>query len=208
MTDEHSPAESRRPAVAAALTVRVRPSWHWAGRVVSSLIICLAAGAFVVGGARGDGLVDYVFLAVGVLGAVFFGAGALLSAGRLLSRRPVLELDADGVRRPAAWPRPRSRDRVLPWSQIAAVCLVSRGVAARSGQARDHLLFLTDPQDAEHARTADKPQLVAFTLTDLPAGERHAPWLLVCDPDWDVPLKRIVAKARAHGVPVIDRRRK
>ncbi|HEX2316210.1 MAG TPA: hypothetical protein VHJ17_20890, partial [Thermomonospora sp.] len=123
------------------LAVRVRPSWHRAGRVLSPLIALGASVAFVVGGLRGDGWAAAGFLVLGVLGTVFFGAGAVLAAGGLVSRRPVLVLDETGVRRPAAWPRPRRRDRVLPWPDVAALCLISRGVAARGSQVPDHLLF-------------------------------------------------------------------
>ncbi|SEG42128.1 hypothetical protein SAMN04489712_105118 [Thermomonospora echinospora] len=191
------------------LTVRARPSWYRAGRVASPLIAFGASVAFVTGGARGGtGFAAMGFLVLGVLGIAFFGAGTVLAAGNLLGRRPVLELDEQGVRRPAPWPRRRRRDRVLPWPQVEALCLVSRGVAARGSRVRDHLVFLSSPQAAEHARTAPKPQLVALVLTDLPGGSEHAPWLLMADPDWNVPLKDIVAEVRRHGVPIIDRRRK
>jgi hypothetical protein len=191
------------------LAVRVRPSWYRAGRVASPLIAFGASVAFVLGGARGGtGFAALGFLVLGVLGIAFFGVGTVLAAGHLLSRRPVLELDAEGVRRPAAWPRRRRADRVLAWSQVEALCLVSRGVAARGSRVRDHLIFLSSAAAAEQARTAPKPQLVALVLTDLPGGAQHAPWLLVSEPDWDVPVKQIVAEVRRHGVPIIDRRRK
>ncbi|REE95908.1 hypothetical protein [Thermomonospora umbrina] len=188
------------------LAVRLRPSWYQAGRVVSPLIAFGASAAFVVGGLRGGGWAAAGFVILGVLGGAFFGGGAVLAAGALLSRRPLLEVDDEGVRRPAPWPRPRRRDRFLPWSDVAGLCLISRSVAARGSRVRDHLLFLSDPEIVDHARTAPRPHLVALVLADLP-GARHAPWVLISEPDWDVPLKAIVAEVARHDVDVIDRRR-
>jgi hypothetical protein len=190
-----------------ALAVRDRRTWGRAWRLLAPLILLAASIVFVSGGAgdlRSAG--GAVFVVLGCAGIAMFGAALLLGAGALLSGRPVLALDAAGVRRPARWPLPRRADRLLPWSRLAAVCLVRRAMPTRRGGVQDYLIFLADPETAELARTSAKPQLIALVLTDVPGSARLGPWRFATEPTWDVPLDDLTDRLGDRGVPVIDRR--
>lgn len=189
------------------LVVRNRRSARRFGRLAAPLVLLAASVAFVAGGVRdAASLGGVVFTVLGVLGIAAFGAAVVVGAGGLISARPVLELDEDGVRRPAPWPRSRRADRLLPWPEVSALCLVRRGVPTRRRGVQDHLIFLTGEEAAEHARSAAKPQLVALTLTEPPPGVEASPWRFEPASTWDASLKDIAAEARRHGVRIIDRR--
>ncbi|MEU6039341.1 hypothetical protein ABZ801_28455 [Actinomadura sp. NPDC047616] len=199
---------------AAAFQVRTRPTVRSAGQVVALALLVLASAGFVTGGATGRaGFGAVVFVTLGVLGLGLFGVGLLWAVGVLLGRRPVLELDETGVRRPARWPLPRRADRVLPWPRVAAMCALRRGMAGTRRGEQDYLVFLPSAELAETARTAQRSLLVALTLPDVPAtalpeARDAAAWCFAVDPAWDASLKEVVAAVRSrHRIPVIDRRK-
>ncbi|GAA1535615.1 hypothetical protein GCM10009678_17590 [Actinomadura kijaniata] len=185
--------------------VRERPGWRAVWQFVAMLVLVVASVGFVGGAvARGQGLGSALFGVLGAVGIVLFGAGLLLSLGTLLNRRPVLELTAGGVRRPARWPLPRRADRVLPWAEVTAIAALRRGVHGTRRGEQDYLVFLPTGELAELARTAERPQLVALTLTDLPHTAPAARWCVPVDRE---ALPRVVREARRRReVPVIDRR--
>lgn len=200
----------RDRAAAEAFAVRVRVTWRGVWRAVAFLILFLASAAFVAGGAtRGADAAGVAVMVLGVAGLGLFGAGLLVSAGAMLSRRPVLELDAGGVRRPARWPLPRRSGRTLPWDDVAAITALRRGVGGTRRGEQDYLVFLPTPELAEMARTSERAPLVALTMRDVPATEAAVPWCFAVEAGWDATLPEIVKQARRRRrVPVIDRRNK
>ncbi|MFF5263165.1 hypothetical protein ACFY4C_29905 [Actinomadura viridis] len=190
--------------------MRVRTTWRGSGQVVALLVLVLASAGFVASGLlSGSGTAGMVFAVLGALGLALFGAGLLGAAGRLLGRRPALELTAEGVVRPARWPLPRRGDRLLPWSRVVAMTAVRRGVQGTRRGVQDYLVFLPSDELVEMARTAERPRLIALTLPDVPATREAADWCFAVEPDWDASLKEIVVQARRrHEIPVIDRRKK
>ncbi|MBW8481358.1 hypothetical protein K1Y72_03170 [Actinomadura sp. PM05-2] len=197
------------------MPVRARPTWRAAGQLLACVLLVLASAGFVAGGLLGDaGVGGAAFLALGAVGLVLFGAGTLLSAGALLARRPVLVLEEGGVRRPARWPLPRRADRFLPWDEVHSLAALRRGVEGRRRGEQEHLVFLRSAELTELARTADRPMLVALTLSDIPpsaglpagAGRAHE-WCVLVQPGWDVTLPELVKQIRARRpLPVVDRR--
>ncbi|MFG2005868.1 hypothetical protein ACGFNU_42635 [Spirillospora sp. NPDC048911] len=190
-----------------AFPVRTRLTWRGVVQITACLILVAASAAFVAGGLmRGMSAGSVLFVVLGVAGLVLFGAGLFTST--LISRRPVLELAAEGVRRPARWPLPRRADKVLPWPEIHAMCAVRRGLAGAKRGEQDYLIFLPSAELLETARTADRPQLVALTLPDVPATAEAARWCFAVDASWTASLKEIVTEARRHHqIPVVDRRK-
>lgn len=190
--------------------VRNRITWRGMWQLVAFVILFLASAGFITGGViRGTGLGSVAIMIVGVAGLVLFGAGLLVSAGGMLARRPVLELDGDGVRRPARWPLPRRSGRSLPWDEVAAITALRRGVGGTRRGEQDYLVFLPEPELAELARTWERPRLVALTMRDVPATAAAVPWCFAVEPGWDATLAEIVKQARRRRrVPVIDRRTK
>ncbi|RFU41137.1 hypothetical protein DZF91_13450 [Actinomadura logoneensis] len=188
-------------------------TWRTAWRGLAFGILLLASAGFVAGGLMrgGSGVGSLVFIVLGALGLVAFGGGFLAAVGGPLARRPVLELDSEGVRRPAPWPLPRSRDRVLPWTDVTALAALRRGVPGTKRGEQDYLVFLGTDALVELARTAERPALVAFTLADVPAttpGMREAArWCVGVEQGWDTTLPTLVKEIRRRRkVPVVDRR--
>ncbi|TYK49154.1 hypothetical protein [Actinomadura decatromicini] len=203
-------AHSSTSAPPEVFAVRQRVTWRGTWRLVAFLILFLASVAFVTGGiVRGAGVGSVTITVLGVAGLAMFGAGLAVSAGGMLTRRPVLELAADGVRRPARWPLPRRSGRVLPWPEVAAVAALRRGVGGTRRGEQDYLVFLPTEELAELARTSERPHLVALTMRDVPATAAAVPWCFAVDEGWDATLAQVVKQARRfRRVPVIDRRAK
>ncbi|WP_243712780.1 hypothetical protein [Actinomadura sp. 6K520] len=190
--------------------VRVRVTWRDAWLLVASLILLAASAAFVAGGVTGGATLGGVMFSVfGFAGLALFGTGLFLSAGQMVARRPVLELDADGVRRTARWPLPRRAGKTLPWDDVRAIAALRRGVDGTRRGELDYVVFLRTPELVEMARTSERPRLVAMTMRDVPATAEAVPWCFAVERNWDAKLPRIVKEARARRrVPVIDRRTK
>ncbi|MEV4258300.1 hypothetical protein AB0J52_34530, partial [Spirillospora sp. NPDC049652] len=105
--DEDAPGGKPRETFA----VRMGMTWRTAWRGLAFGILMAASAGFVAGGVMrgGFGVGSLAFIVLGAVGLVAFGGGFLAAVGGPLARRPVLELTAEGVRRPARWPLPRSR---------------------------------------------------------------------------------------------------
>lgn len=191
-------------------SVRDRVTWRGVWQLVAFGILFAASVAFVTGGAvRGTSVASVTFMALGATGIALFGAGLLVSAGAMLARRPVLELDGDAVRRPARWPLPRSAGRSLPWDEVAAIAALRRGVPGTRRGEQDYVVFLPTAELVELARTSERPGLVALTMRDVPATAAAAPWCFPVEAGWDATLPEIVKEARRRRrVPVVDRRTK
>ncbi|MFI0483781.1 hypothetical protein [Actinomadura sp. 9N215] len=203
-------SEAEAAAAGEVFAVRQRVTWRGMWRLTAFLIMFLASVAFVAGGAmRGSGAAGVTVMVLGVAGLGLFGAGLLASAGGMLARRPVLEFDGGGVRRPARWPLPGRSGRVLPWPDVAAIAALRRGAAGTRRGEQDYLVFLPSAELAEMALTSERPRLVALTLRDVPATADAVPWSFAVDAAWDATLPQIVKQARRYRrVPVIDRRTK
>ncbi|MFF0524583.1 hypothetical protein ACFYTC_38325 [Actinomadura nitritigenes] len=202
------PADAGRDVPGEVFAVRDRVTWRAVWRLAAFLILFVASIGFVTGGViRGAGVGSVTFMVIGVAGFLLFGAGLAVSLGGLVARRPVLELDASGVRRPARWPLPRRAGRLLPWDDVAAITALRRGVPGTRRGEQDYVVFLPTQELAEMARTSDRPVLVALTMRDVPATAAAVPWCFAVGPGWDAALPKIVKEARRRRrVPVIDRR--
>ncbi|QKG21715.1 hypothetical protein [Actinomadura verrucosospora] len=207
---EPQDAQAEEDVPAGAFAVRDRVTWRAVWRFAAFLILFAASLGFIASGLiRGAGVGSIAFMLLGAAGLVLFGAGLAVSLGGLVARRPVLELDASGVRRPARWPLPRRSGRLLPWDEVAAITALRRGVPGTRRGEQDYLVFLPTAELAEMARTSDRPVLVALTMRDVPATAAAVPWCFAVGPGWDAKLPEIVKQARRRRrVPVIDRRTK
>jgi hypothetical protein len=203
-------ARADEQATLPAFQVRARLTWRGTFQITACLILIVASVAFITGGLMsGLSVGSIAFIALGVVGIAMFGAGLSTTAGTLISRRPLLEIDGEGVRRPARWPLPRRADRVLPWSRVHALCALRRGVPGAKRGEQDYLVVLSSAELVETARTEERPKLVVLTLPDVPATAEAARWCFAVDASWSASLKEIVSAARKrHEVPVIDRRKK
>jgi hypothetical protein len=122
----------------------------------------------------------------------------------------VLEIDDEGVRRPAGWPRRTSR--LLRWDDLAAVCAWSQGVEGRHHV--HHLTFLPRG-DADHAMSFQPPdggppppgaEILAIKVRGVP-GVPEPRWSFPVGVSWDRTVEEVVAAVRRHrDVPFADRR--
>jgi hypothetical protein len=144
-----------------------------------------------------------LYLVIGVAGVLLCLAGLVTMAGRLLARRPVLEIDERGVRLPAPWPWPRARDRSLGWADLAAVVVWSRPVPRGRRGVVDRLAFLPVRDDADGAPPS--PELLALGLDDLP-GVATGRWAVAVSPGWDPGVDDVLAEVRRRELPAADLR--
>lgn len=195
-----APPESPAPVV-----VRLKPSFSGSGQVLGVLILLLCSALFVVGGLSDPGSVGgVVFLVLGVTGVAAFGCVLVVLAGHLLGRRPLLVLDADGVRIPAKWPLPHSRDRYLPWTEVASVCAWTEGVPGGKGLAH-RLAFLPD-KSSEQARHTSGAEMLAVKTQGMP-GVAVLRWSVPVLAGWTVSHDEVVKSVRALSqAPFEDRR--
>jgi hypothetical protein len=189
------------------IAVRARISAQGVAAVAGTSVLVAVSAAFVAGGALGlPAAGGVVALAVGVLGLVLFGGRLVATAGRALSRRPVLEADEHGVRLPAAWPWSRGRDRRLSWPDVAAVVVWSREPPRGRARPVEHVAFLPGEERAAEAGAAPGVELLALGLRDLP-GAATLHWSVALPPRATVPLEAVLAEVRRlGGVPIVDAR--
>jgi hypothetical protein len=206
------------------LEVRLRATAPGVRGFLTALITAVTSALFVVGGAAHPATFGGVlFILLGVAGLALCAAGALVFLGQATGRRPVLELDDQGVRVPAVWPRSRRADRVLPWPDLAAVCAWSQGPPSGSRGGSDfphHLAFLPaagspatsaaiSPATGGEGRTPPEngAELLAVKVADV-ACVPTLRWAVPVRPGWDTTVEEVAKAVRNHraDVPFIDRR--
>jgi hypothetical protein len=173
-----------------------------AGCVLVLLAFSVIFAVTAVPALPGVGAVLYLIL--GLAGTLLCTAGLVAAAGRLLGRRPVLELDEHGVRLPAPWPLPRARDRFVRWADVAAVVLWSSPVPRGRRAFAEHLAFLPTPESAGPS-SPPSAELLALRLDDLP-GVASTHWATPIHPGWDTDAEQIIAEIRRRGLPAMDAR--
>jgi hypothetical protein len=171
-----------------------------AGCALVLLVFSAVFAATAVPALPGVGAVLY--LLVGVAGIAACVAGLVAMAGRLIARRPVLEIDEHGVHLPAPWPWPRTRDRSLGWADLAAVVVWSRPVPRGRRGVADLLAFLPV---REELGTPPSAELVALGLGDLP-GVATTRWAVAVSPGWDPGVDDVLAEIRRRELPAADLR--
>lgn len=149
------------------------------------------------------GLGAVLYLLVGAGGAVLCTVALLAYGGRLLARRPVLELDERGVRLPVPWPWPRTRDRCVPWTDVAAAVVWSTPSPRGRRALADRLAFLPSGESAGAARP--DPELVALGADALP-GVAAADWAVPVSARWHPGVDEVLAEVRRHELPTADLR--
>jgi len=187
------------------LVVRLKPSLNGSGQAVGVLILLFCSAMFVVGGladpASAGGV---VFLVLGITGVAAFGSVLVVVVGHLLGRRPLLVLDGEGVRVPAKWPFPRSRDRFLPWAEVASVCAWTDGVPGGRGLA--HRLAFLPTEDSPHSRATSGAEMLRVKTQGLP-GVPVLRWNIAVLDGWTVPQDEVIKTIRAlSDAPFEDRR--
>ncbi|MCD0448042.1 hypothetical protein LO762_02350 [Actinocorallia sp. API 0066] len=185
--------------------VRLRPSLQGSGQALGVVILLSCSVLFFLGGLTDPGSVGgVVYLLLGATGIVAFGAVLVVVLGHLLGRRPLLVLEDDGVRIPARWPLPRSGDRVLPWSEIAAVCAWSQGVPTGRGLA--HQLAFLPVEESPQARHTAGAEMLMVKTQGLP-GVPVLRWNVATLPGWTVKADEVIAEVRRRtDAPFEDRR--
>jgi hypothetical protein len=186
-----------------AVQVRLRPTRRTIAQIIGRLLLTAVSVAFIVGGASDPASFGGVlFLLLGAAGVVLFASGALAMVGYLVVRRSVLEIDAQGVHRPASWPR--RTWRLLRWDDLAAVCAWSQGVPAGRGH-QHHLTFLPRGE-ADHP--APGAEILAIKTKGLP-GVAEPRWSFPVTAAWDRTVEDVVTAVRRHrDIPCADRRDK
>jgi hypothetical protein len=185
------------------MDVRLRPSLSGSGQALGGATLVLCSALFVYGGSHDPASVGgLVFIVLGVIGVLGFGAVLTVTLGHLLGRRPLLILDDTGVLIPAKWPLSRNRDRFLPWDEIAAACAWSLGVPGGKGL-QHQLAFLPRPGTAEAAHTSGSEILQVKTagLDGVPVLRWSVPML----PGWTTRHDEVLAEVRRR-LPYDDRR--
>jgi hypothetical protein len=175
----------------------VRP----AGCALVLLAFSVVFVAVAVPALPGVGAVLYLLAGAG--GVVLCGATLVARGGRLLARRPVLELDEHGVRLPVPWPWPRTRDRYVPWTDLASAVVWSTPVPRGRRTLADRLAFLPSGESAASARP--NPELVALGLDSLP-GVATADWAVPVSARWHPGVDEVLAEVRRHELPTADLR--
>jgi hypothetical protein len=181
--------------------VRLRPTRRVIAQTVGRLVLTAVCVAFIVGGAADPASFGgALFLLLGAAGVALFGSDALVLTGNLVARRPVLEIDDEGIRRPAGWPLRASR--LLRWDELAAVGAWSQGLSTGRGH-REYLMFL--PR-GEAARPASGGEILAIKMTGVP-GVAEPRWSIPVSDAWDRSVEDVVSAVRRHrDVPFADRR--
>ncbi|HEU5158079.1 MAG TPA: hypothetical protein VFU43_13870 [Streptosporangiaceae bacterium] len=181
--------------------VRLRPTPRLVAQAIGRLLLTAVSALFIVGGAADPASFGGVlFLLLGVAGVAMFGSGALALLGGLVAGRPVLEIDDEGIRRPAGWPLRTSR--LLRWDELAAVGAWSQGIPAGRGH-RQYLVFLPRGETDHPAAGAE---IMAVKMTGVP-GVAEPRWSIPVSEAWDRSVDDVVSAVRRHRrVPFADRR--
>jgi hypothetical protein len=171
-------------------------------QAIGRLVLAGVSVTFIVGGAADPASFGgALFLMLGVAGVALFGSDALVLTGNLVAGRPVLEIDDEGIRRPAGWPR--RANRLLRWDDLAAVGAWSQGVPSGRGH-RQYLMFL--PRGDQAARPAADAEILAIKMTGVP-GVAEPRWSIPISDAWDHSVEDVVRAVRRHRVvPFADRR--
>ncbi|GAB3658662.1 hypothetical protein GCM10027589_19300 [Actinocorallia lasiicapitis] len=185
--------------------VRLRPSFRGSGQALGVVTLVVCSAFFIVGGLYDPGSAGGIlFLTLGIIGVVGFGGVLVVVVGHLLGRRPLLVIDETGVTVPAKWPISRSRDRHLPWADVAAVCAWSEGVPTGRGLSHQ-LSFLARPE-APEARRSGGAEMIMVKTHGLP-GVPLLRWSVRALPGWTVGLDEVIKTVRSHtDAPYEDRR--
>jgi hypothetical protein len=202
--------------VPGSLEVRFRTAVPGLHQILTVVITAATSVLFIMGGsAHPSGFGGILFIVLGVAGLALCAAVALVFAGQVTGRRPVLKLDDQGIRVPAVWPRSSRADRMLPWSELAAVCAWTQGPPSggRSGTVfPHHLAFLPRPDPADAGGAGPTPpengaELLAIKVTDVVCVPTLR-WAVPVRPGWDTTVEQIAKAVQdRHGdVPFIDRR--
>jgi hypothetical protein len=188
------------------MEVRVAPRLPGVQKITAGVIMAFASAMFVAGGATHPASFGGVlFLLLGGAGLLLCLGTAVVAAGNVVSRRPVLVLEDSGVRVPPLWPLPRSRDRVLAWADVAAVCAWVQGPPSDKKAAalgRLYLSFLPSGEGVDNGA-----ELLATKVTGL-GCRATLRWTARVSPGWDATIEEVVAEAAGHraGAPFVDKR--
>lgn len=160
------------------------------------LLVCLAFTAIgVVMLLVGDLSVgDLIWV---VLDFVLFGLGGLVLAVQTFGARPVLVLDAHGVRLPRPWPR--SGERSLSWPEVSGI-VATRMPTGRGGQ-YEYLMFIPN--------TSEAPSRFERLNADFAgAPDDRASRYLVMVRSWNLSIDEVVQAARGYrpALEFIDHR--
>lgn len=183
--------------------VRLRPSLRGSGQALGVITLVVCSVFFIIGGLYDPASIGgIIFITLGAVGVLGFGGVLVVILGHLLGRRPLLVLDDEGVRIPAKWPLSRSRDRFLPWTDIATVCAWSQGVPTGKGLA--HQLAFLPTEESEAAQDPSGSEMVMIKTQGLP-GVAIYRWSVPILPGWTVKPDEVFKAAKQH-VPFEDRR--
>lgn len=195
------------------MEVRRRPAFPGVQKTLGVVVAALASGLFLAGGlgtpASAYGI---LFITVGLIGLAYCVAMILLAAGTTFSARPALILDETGIRVLRPWPLPAG-ERLLPWSELGAVCAWPQGPPTGGrGAAATSQLYLSflpaRPKDAPH-EVESGAELLATKVVDLPCTPTLR-YTLRVRPTWDTTIDQIIQEVSGHtqDVPFADHRDK
>lgn len=178
---------------------RFHPTWNGIWYTVGCAVFITVGVALIVRGTTGG-------IVVGGLAVLLFGGGGLLASTKALSRRPVLELDSEGVSVVVPWPQTRTDDRRMRWDEVSAIVAHTQLLPFRGGSARhEYLAFVPagKPHDAPDATEQDSPPTTPGV--EVPWGLRYSAHIRST---WDSGVDEIVAAARRFRpeLPFEDRR--
>ncbi len=187
--------------------VRQRAWPHDVKAAAWAAVLLAVSVAFAVSGVRGlPAFGGILLLTVGAAGTVLFAGRLVVVTGRAASGRPLLEMDEREVRLPAAWPRPRARDRRLAWPDVAAAVVWREGVPHGRRTPGVHLSILPTAEYAARTLPPPSPELLALRLEGVP-GAATLRWSVTLPPGADADLDALLAQVRhLGGIPVVDAR--
>ncbi|SKA23949.1 hypothetical protein SAMN02745673_03267 [Marinactinospora thermotolerans DSM 45154] len=180
---------------------RLRLTWEGAWLTAGCLIFVIAGIAMII-----EGTTTSVVL--GIVAVVLFGGGGLLAASRVLSRRPVLEMDDSGVCVTVPWPRSHADDHRLDWDELAGITAYTERIEHRGACVRHHYLAFVPRSRAESAAvdsgSSDSAERSGASV-ECPWELRYATHIRST---WDHSPEEVVAQARRHrpDLPFTDRR--